>query len=187
MKKYSAAKRFISECMNADILYDGVREALDNGSGEYPTDCQIKELQRLADAKYEELKRVVDLSVVETLSDAALEAAYRKRQMQYLIQDAKNHTENYLEDMLETTGRELPDIPEIIYESMAEEFLDRKDCNCPDNDVWYGIVKDYCEDSAYISLFPEEVRAKMQIVAELLKPDNSWLADGWQKNHFKED
>lgn len=57
MSTYTKAMKFIENATyeDKDILYDGVRDILEEDMEHYPKDCQIKKLQRLADAKYEEL------------------------------------------------------------------------------------------------------------------------------------
>lgn len=56
MSVYSKAKGFIKNATESNTLYEKVREILSAADEwHYPEDWQIKELQRMADAKYIEL------------------------------------------------------------------------------------------------------------------------------------
>lgn len=55
MSSYSKAKEFIENATDRSTFYDGIRAVLKEDMAHYPEDWQIKDLQRLADAKYEEL------------------------------------------------------------------------------------------------------------------------------------
>lgn len=56
MSLYIKAKRYIESATNADSLYDDIRKILSQDDERYPEDWEIKRLQRLADAKYSELR-----------------------------------------------------------------------------------------------------------------------------------
>ena len=56
MSVYAKAKQYIESAENADSLYGDIRAILSKNMNNYPEDWQIKSLQRLADAKYSELK-----------------------------------------------------------------------------------------------------------------------------------
>ena len=70
--------------------------------------------------------------IANMLPDEVLEAAYRKRELQYRIQDAKNHAEEL--------GYEISDEDA---ESIARRFLVIQDCNVAENDVFEEIVEVY--------------------------------------------
>jgi len=55
MSTYAKAKEFIKTATERSTFYDGIRAILKEDMAHYPEDWQVKELQRLADAKYEEL------------------------------------------------------------------------------------------------------------------------------------
>lgn len=61
MSTYNEAKKWIETATveDIDILYDGIRDilsrCLERNPNSYPEDGKIKELQRLADVKYEAL------------------------------------------------------------------------------------------------------------------------------------
>jgi hypothetical protein len=57
MSTYTKALNFIRNATNAETIYEGVRNILRNDLRNYPEDWQIKNLQREADSKYEELTR----------------------------------------------------------------------------------------------------------------------------------
>ena len=61
MSTYTEAKEFIKNATDKATLYSGVREILSADMVHYPEDWEIKTLQRLADAKYQELDEMVDL------------------------------------------------------------------------------------------------------------------------------
>ena len=61
---YSKAVNFIKNATSIDGFYEGIRAIMDEAAEKetpfksyYPEDWQIKQLQRLADAKYSELER----------------------------------------------------------------------------------------------------------------------------------
>lgn len=55
MTTYAKAKKFIDDAKQPKGFYQGIRDILASDEWRYPEDHQIKELQRLADAKYEKL------------------------------------------------------------------------------------------------------------------------------------
>lgn len=55
MSTYRKAIQFIKNATSTEKFYQTIREILSENERNYPEDYQIKELQRLADAKYEEL------------------------------------------------------------------------------------------------------------------------------------
>lgn len=55
MTTYAKAKEYIKTATERSTFYDGIRAILKEDMAHYPEDWQVKELQRLADAKYEEL------------------------------------------------------------------------------------------------------------------------------------
>lgn len=70
--------------------------------------------------------------IANMLPDEVLEAAYRKRELQYRIQDAKNHAEEL--------GYEISDEDA---ESIAKRFLYIHDCNVSENDQFEEIIEVY--------------------------------------------
>lgn len=156
MSTYTKAKEFIEDATDRSTLYDGIRAILKEDIVHYPEDWQIKRLQQLADAKYEEIGKN-NKRLLENLPEEVLEMAYRKKEMQYLIENAKRHTEDFLNNEYEITGLETPVVSEAVYEAMAKEFLDRMDCNVPENSIWEGVVNDYLRDEAYNkTVMPDE-------------------------------
>lgn len=59
MSAYSKAKQFIRNATDSKTLYEKIREILMADERDYPEDWEIKELQRMADAKYIELTQGV--------------------------------------------------------------------------------------------------------------------------------
>ena len=55
MSAYSKAKEFIRNATDSKTLYEKIREILNVDERHYPEDWEIKDLQRIADAKYIEL------------------------------------------------------------------------------------------------------------------------------------
>ena len=64
MNTYAKAMKFIKDATyeDKDILYDGIRDILKEDELNYPEDWQIKKLQRLADAKYQEFENIKNYS-----------------------------------------------------------------------------------------------------------------------------
>lgn len=64
MNTYAKAMKFIKDATyeDKDILYDGIRDILKEDELNYPEDWQIKKLQRLADAKYQEFENIENYS-----------------------------------------------------------------------------------------------------------------------------
>lgn len=52
MTTYTKASNFIRRTKNKEHFFDKIREILEEDEANYPTDKQIKELQRKADFKY---------------------------------------------------------------------------------------------------------------------------------------
>lgn len=70
--------------------------------------------------------------IANMLPDDVLEAAYRKRELQYRIQDAKNHAEEL--------GYEISDEDA---ESIAKRFLYIHDCNVSENNQFEEVIETY--------------------------------------------
>lgn len=80
------------------------------------------------------------MKIEKLLTPDALEAAYRFQKRQYLIEDAKNQYENYLN----VNGISFKEkLTEKDYENLADQFDDKHDCNITDNDLWHIIIKNY--------------------------------------------
>lgn len=79
-------------------------------------------------------------ALCETVEDGERdEAIYRKKEIAYTMEDARRQVMEYLD--LEDEGS----LPDIDYEYLAQEFLDNRDCNRPDNDAWQAIIRDCFE------------------------------------------
>ena len=145
MTTFVQATILIENCQNANLLY-GVREILTVTRRRNLKDDQLKQLQQLADAKYEELK---SKAIMEKSSEEALEQEMFHGQLPYLLQRAKNHTENFMYQKFNKTKREVPKLPDIVYKAMAIEFLDRQgECNISTYEIWQEIVCDFLDDAA---------------------------------------
>lgn len=80
------------------------------------------------------------------LSSEDIERVYRAKAREYHAQDAKTHTKDLLENNAEIAACPwvLPiETMDGMFNDMAQEFEDRKDCNRPDNDTWDDIVEEY--------------------------------------------
>lgn len=55
MSTYSKAKQFINNATTTKNYYDNIRDILSQDMVNYPQDYQIKELQRLAENKYDKI------------------------------------------------------------------------------------------------------------------------------------
>ena len=146
MTIFVKATIYIVNCQDANLLYDGLREILTVKRRRNLKDDQLKQLLQLADAKYEELKRK---AIMEKASEEANEHEKDNGQLLYLIQRAKNHTENFMYQNYKMTGREVPEVPDIVYKAMVVEFLDRQEeCNISTYEIWQEIVCDFLDDAA---------------------------------------
>lgn len=70
--------------------------------------------------------------IANMLPKEVLEAAYRKRELQYRIQDAKNHAENLGYEISDEEAKEI-----------AQTFLNSIDCNVAENENFENIVEEY--------------------------------------------
>lgn len=96
-----------------------------------------------------------NIDIVKALTDEQLELAYRIREKQYRIQDAKDHVEDFVGDD-EGLSLKFNNPTKIIewakklddsdYEQMAETFLENYDCNITENMQWEAIVTSYFMD-----------------------------------------
>ena len=59
MSAFSKAKQFIRNATDSNAIYEKSREILMADERDYPEDWEIKELQRMADAKYVQLTQGV--------------------------------------------------------------------------------------------------------------------------------
>lgn len=94
--------------------------------------------------------------VIPNLSEVEIEAIYRYKQMEYRMEDVKNHAE----DMY---GDEELSYSEKVYvcdsaELLAERYLYKyQDCNLAENDVFREMIRNYVEDEKdYIPIIEEE-------------------------------
>lgn len=63
--------------------------------------------------------------------------AYRKQELEFRIQDAKNHVEDLYEGKVTLTEEE--------YKEIAKEFLCRYDCNQDENSLFEWIIEGYVD------------------------------------------
>ena len=92
----------------------------------------------------EDLLRILSTAKISISADE--EAIYRKKEREYLLEDARNHISDYLEedededyedeDLLKKTSFLQSNIDELV-----DSFIDRKDCNIADNDLWQTIIQ----------------------------------------------
>lgn len=84
------------------------------------------------------------MHIADALPPTVVEAAYRKQELSYRIQDAHVH----VVDMHETSAC-VPD-PEAMqssdFEEIALRFLDDYDCNLSENQQWENVILQYAED-----------------------------------------
>lgn len=76
------------------------------------------------------------------LTEHELEQAYCEQLQKYRILDAENHCNQYLAD--ESIHLEKP-LDQSDYERLTYQFNEQYDCNQPENDIWYNIVKCYID------------------------------------------
>lgn len=80
------------------------------------------------------------ISSVDNLSPKMLEAAYRKHELEYRTEDARRHIEEQIDDNDLTTKAILMESAEIL----AERFINKYDCNIPENYIWSNLIDQYC-------------------------------------------
>lgn len=85
--------------------------------------------------------------IADALPSTVVEAAYRKRELSYRVQDAHVH----VIDMHETNEC-VPD-PETMqssdFEEIALRFLDDYDCDLSENQQWENVILRYAKDSRF--------------------------------------
>lgn len=69
-----------------------------------------------------------------------IEAAYRYRERQYRIDDAKNQLELNADWIEEQYGYTYDEILEFA-EELAERYHDNEDCNVSENDMWVSQIE----------------------------------------------
>jgi len=82
----------------------------------------------------------VKLTITATLTPTELEAAYRTRHMQYLVEDAKRQCNdlNY------------HNLIDADFINLAVRFEENKDCNRADNDTWESIITEYVRQKGLV-------------------------------------
>ena len=68
-----------------------------------------------------------------------IEAAYRYKERQYRISDAKNQLEINADWILDEYGYSDDEIAKYA-EELVERFQDNFDCNMPENSVWFNCI-----------------------------------------------
>lgn len=81
------------------------------------------------------------VSSVDDLSPELLEAAYRKRELEYRTEDARRQVEEQVDDDDPVTKAILMETADVL----AERFLDNYDCNIPENQLWSDVISQYIE------------------------------------------
>lgn len=85
--------------------------------------------------------------VILNLTAEEIEAIYRYKQMEYRMEDVKNHANDMYTDEELTYS-------EMMYVCNAAEFLAERyiykyhDCSLAENDVFRGMILDYVKDEA---------------------------------------
>lgn len=82
------------------------------------------------------------VSSVEDLSPEMLEAAYRKRELEYRTEDALRQVEEQVDDDDPVVKAIVMDAAEVL----AERFLDNYDCNIPENQLWSNVISQFIEN-----------------------------------------
>lgn len=75
--------------------------------------------------------------------------AYKKQELEFRTEDAKNHMEDSIEYYIEDEDEAkafLDSVPEEDYEYIAEQFIDRYDCNRNENDLFDWLIEEYVSD-----------------------------------------
>ena len=84
--------------------------------------------------------------VIHTLTNEQIEAIYRYKQMEYRMEDVKNHAENMYNDG-ELTYSEMVYVCKTA-DILAERFIYKyEDCSLPENDVFIEMIRNYVSDN----------------------------------------
>ena len=78
------------------------------------------------------------------ISEDNAEEIYKEKELAYLIQDAENHCDEYLESNNDSNVKIVFNNDD--YEALAKLFLDKKDCNVADNETWACIIQEYIKN-----------------------------------------
>ena len=94
--------------------------------------------------------------IIPTLTNEQIEAIYRYKQMEYRMEDVKNHAENMYNDG-ELTYSEMVYVCESA-DILAERFIYKyEDCSLSENDVFIEMIRNYVSDNmANIQFVKEE-------------------------------
>lgn len=104
----------------------------------------------------------IELTAEETLN------AYRETRLQFRIEDAVVAVENY-NDCNDTHYK----FDRKGYETIAQRFIDRYDCNQTENDMFYDIVREFTEE--YEDFMAEKEITKIEDKLDVA--ENSLFAD----------
>jgi hypothetical protein len=81
------------------------------------------------------------ISSVDDLSPKMLEAAYRKRELEYRTEDARRQIEEQVDDDDPVTKAVIMEAADVL----AERFIDNYDCNVSENQLWSNVISQYIE------------------------------------------
>jgi hypothetical protein len=81
------------------------------------------------------------ISSVDDLSPEMLEAAYRKRELEYRTEDARRQIEEQVDDDDPVTKAVIMEAADVL----AERFIDNYDCNISENQLWSNVINQYIE------------------------------------------
>jgi hypothetical protein len=81
------------------------------------------------------------ISSVDDLSPKMLEAAYRKRELEYRTEDARRQIEEQVDDDDPVTKAVIMEAADVL----AERFIDNYDCNVSENQLWSNVINQYIE------------------------------------------
>jgi hypothetical protein len=81
------------------------------------------------------------ISSVDDLSPEMLEAAYRKRELEYRTEDARRQIEEQVDDDDPVTKAVIVEAADVL----AQRFIDNYDCNISENQLWSNVINQYIE------------------------------------------
>lgn len=81
------------------------------------------------------------ISSVDDLSPEMLEAAYRKRELEYRTEDARRQIEEQVDDDDPVTKAVIMEAADVL----AQRFIDNYDCNISENQLWSDVIRQYIE------------------------------------------
>lgn len=117
------------------------------------------------------MTKTTNQDVIDNLTKEQLDLAYRKRERQYHIEDARQQVHEYL-----SSNDVAFEFTDGDYEVIAEIFEDNHDCNIADNDQWQYIIHNYIEEkmTKKFIIFPSFGNMIPDVIQNILSEHPGW-------------